>query len=98
MQLRSLDKITRQHLVVILINIGLHIVNLILITVMQQGFLAFGHYFFIGFLNLYGIEFQHIARLQIDKTIRAVLKVQILFQIAIEDMEQDDLVFVIFQM
>ena len=48
-------------------------------------------------MNLYRIEFQHVAGLQIDKTIRAILEVEVLLQIAIENMEKDDLVLIIFK-
>ena len=97
MQFRPLNQVTRQHLIIVLINIGLNIVDLVLVAMAQQGFFALGHYLFVGFLNLYGVEFQRVARLQIDETVRAVLEVQILLQVDVEDMEQDDLVLIIFK-
>ena len=97
MQLRPLNQIACQNLIVVLINIGLNVVDLVLVTMAQQGIPVLGHNLFVGFLNLYRVEFQRVARLQIDETIRAVLKVKVLLQIAIEDMEQDDLVLIIFK-
>ena len=97
MQFRPLNQVTRQNLVVVLINIGFNIVDLVLVAMAQQGFLALCHYSFVCLLHLHWIKLQHIARLQIDKAVRAVLEVQILFQVAIEDMEQDDLMLIIFK-
>lgn len=95
MQFRTLDEIARQHLVVVFVDVSLHIVDLVLVAMSQQGFLALRHNLFIGFLNLYRIEFQHVARFQIHETVRSVLEVEILLQVTVKDVEQDDFVLII---
>lgn len=97
MQLCPLNQVARQNLVVVLINIGLNVVDLVLVAMAQQSLLALSHDFLVCLLYLNRIEFQHIARLQIDETVRAVFEVKVLLQIAVEDMEQDDLVLIIFK-
>ena len=97
MQFSSFDEIARQHLVVIFINISLDIINLILIAMAEDVVLALRHDLTVTLLDVGRVEFEGLARLQIDKTVWAVLEVEVLFQLAVKDVEQDDLVLVVLQ-
>ena len=58
---------------------------------------ALGHQLAVAFLDLHGIEFEHLARFQIDEAMRTVFEVEVQLLGAVIHVEEDHLVLIIFK-
>jgi len=71
-----------------LVDIGIHIINLILATAQHQFFFTFFTAFMIGLFNLYRIYFDGFTGFHIHKAMRSVFKIQINFCLGIMHMKK----------